>query len=410
MHGIFDKVYNTTNINVDKYIVYGNHFNIEGSSESIYTIDEVRDVKLILKSIDGEKEIKHTINYNLKEKNLTFKTSDLINQGIDLENLPIGVYVVLIDVEHYNEIHRLYTLSNNTEYPNTKYYTITKNGKNNEINIGFDKYINSNGTEFSYMYVKVEEITLPDEIYDIVIDAGHGGTDAGAVNGKNYEADIVLEYAVKLKSELEKIGLKVFLTRDGTEDKKEKMAYTMYDENGRVNEANKSKAKYSLSLHLNSNSEDISNGGVEIYAPSKSDLTFAKSLADNIVSIANTSYSNVPEYKKDEGVYVENFTKLAIESFRKRAEKDGYEPYNLTTDTPYLYMIRELGGICTNAFVDGRNTDYGANKYINSNIGIEAYLLELGYMNYDEDLNNILENKALYIQAIVKSVQDEILK
>ena len=71
-------------------------------------------------------------------------------------------------------------------------------------------------------------------------------------------------------------------------------------------------------------------------------------------------------------------------------------------------MIRELGGICTNAFVDGRNTDYGANKYINSNIGLEAYLLELGYINFDKDLDNILENQDLYVQAIVKSVQEEL--
>ena len=405
---IFHDVYKEENIDINKYIIYGNHFNLEGVSENIYTIDEVKDIKLILKSLDGGKKFKYPIKYNLKEKNLSFTSSELINDGIDLEKLPIGVYIVLIDVEHYNEIHRMYTLTNMTEYPNTKYYTISKNEKNNEINIGFDKYKSDSGKEFEYMYIKVQEATLPEDVYDIVIDAGHGGTDVGAVNGKYEEADIVLNYAIKLKSELEKIGLKVFLTRNGTEDEKEKMAYTMYDENGRVNEANKSKAKYSLSLHLNSNSEDISSGGVEIYAPSKSDLTFAKSLADNIVNIANTSYSKVTDYKKTDGVYVENFTKAVIESFRKRAVKDGYEPYNLTTDTPYLYMIRELGGICTNAFVDGRNTDYGANKYINSNIGLEAYLLELGYINFDKDLDNILENQDLYVQAIVKSVQEEL--
>ena len=316
--GIFDNVYKTTNIDVNKYIVYGNHFNIEGSSENIYTIDEVKDVKLILKSLDGENEIKYTIEYTLKEKNLTFSSSDLINQGIDLESLPVGVYIVLLDVEHYNEIHRMYTLANNTEYEDIEYYTITKSEKNNKINIGFDKYVNSDGIEFNYMYVTVQETVLPNDVYDIIIDAGHGGTDAGAVNGEYQEANIVLEYAIKIKEELEKIGLKVFLTRDGSEDKNEKTAYTMYDENGRVNIANASKAKYSLSIHLNSNAEKITSGGVEIYAPSKSDLTFAKSLADNIVNIANTSYSNTPEYKKDDGVYVENFTKASIESFRKK--------------------------------------------------------------------------------------------
>lgn len=407
---IFNNVYKSSYIDVNKYIIYGTHFNIEGTSENIYTIDKVKNVKLILKSLDGEKEFTYTIDYGLNDKNFEFLTSDLINKGINLESLPIGRYIVLIDVEHYNEIHRYYTLQNNTEYNEIEYYTITKNEINNKIVIGFDEYTSDSSNEFKYMYIEVEETDLPDEIYDIVIDAGHGGTDSGAVNKEYEEADIVLDYAIKLKEELGKLGLKVYLTRDGTEDVKEKMVYTMYDENGRVNKANSSKAKFSLSLHLNSNSDNISSGGVEVYAPSKSDLTFAKCLADNIVNMAGTSYSNVPEYKKDEGVYVENFTNASIESFRKKAVRGGYEPYNLTTDTPYLYMIRELGGICTNAFVDGRNTSYGANKYINSNIGIEAYLLELGYMNFEDDLNNILENKDLYIQAIVKSVQEEILK
>ena len=47
----------------------------------------------------------------------------------------------------------------------------------------------------------------------------------------------------------------------------------------------------------------------------------------------------------------------------------------MTTDTPYLYMLRETGGIATGAYVDGRNKSFGTNKYYNSNIGVEALLL-----------------------------------
>lgn len=408
--GIFETVYKETNIDINKYIVYGTHLNLEGTSEKIYTVDKIRGVNLLLKSLDGEKEFKYMIDYNLNDKKLEFSSSDLINKGINLEELPVGIYVILIDVEHFNGIHRLYTFNNLTEYSETEYYTITKNGKNNKIDIGFDKYIDSSNNEFNYMFIKVEEAQLPENVYDIVIDAGHGGTDSGAVNGDYEEADIVLDYAVKLKEEMEKIGLKVFLTRDGSEPENEKTAYTMYDENGRVNIACGSKAKYSLSLHLNSNKENIEDGGVEIYSPSKSDLSFAKSLADNIVTVANTTYSKNYEYKKDEGVYVQTLSKYSIESSRKSAEKAGYEPYDLTTDTPSLYMIRELGGICTNAYMDGRNKIYGANKFVNSNIGIESYLLELGYINNEEDLNNILQNQDLYIQAIVESVKDRLLE
>ena len=66
-------------------------------------------------------------------------------------------------------------------------------------------------------------------------------------------------------------------------------------------------------------------------------------------------------------------------------------------------MIRETGGIATNAFVDGRNKNYGTNKYYNSNIGIETYSIELGYMHIEDDLDNILKNENLYMQAISNS-------
>ena len=42
-------------------------------------------------------------------------------------------------------------------------------------------------------------------------------------------------------------------------------------------------------------------------------------------------------------------------------------------------------------------------KYYNSNIGIETYSIELGYMHIDDDLDNILKNENLYMQAISDS-------
>lgn len=105
------------------------------------------------------------------------------------------------------------------------------------------------------------------------------------------------------------------------------------------------------------------------------------------------------------GVYVQNFTNADILAFKTKANKGGYEPYNITTSTPYLYIIRETGGISTNAFVDGRNPSYGKNKYYNSNIGIESYLIELGYMIVEQDLNNLLSNSDAYMEGIAQSIQ-----
>ena len=159
-----------------------------------------------------------------------------------------------------------------------------------------------------------------------------------------------------------------------------------------------------LSLNLNDNNYSKKTGGVEVYAPNNCNLDFASLLAKNIVEKSNTYFSELTSFKKADGVYVRNFTNSDILSYKTRATKSGYEPYNITTATPYLYIIREVGGICTNAFVDGRNTSYGKNKFVDSNYGIESYSIELGYIRISQDLDNILNFSDNYVDAIYQSI------
>ena len=69
-------------------------------------------------------------------------------------------------------------------------------------------------------------------------------------------------------------------------------------------------------------------------------------------------------------------------------------------------MIRECGGIATNAFVDGRNKVYGKNNFVNSNIGIETYVVELGNMINNKDLENVVNHSDLYMKGISESIQN----
>ena len=64
-----------------------------------------------------------------------------------------------------------------------------------------------------------------------------------------------------------------------------------------------------------------------------------------------------------------------------------------------------LGGIATKAYVDGRNTSFGKNKYYNSNVGVETYLVNLGYSKIEEDMSNLNSNYASYMQAIADSIK-----
>ena len=392
---LFENINQFNNAKVDKYIIYGTHLNLEGNIQIPKISDiSIYSVHVVAKNIEGKEE-PLDCTYSYKDNLLTFSTIDKINKGLFLENLDETNYYLFLKVIFSNSEERYYSFENASKYTNTTYYKISKR---NKIDIKFDTF---NKTSFFGLFVsKIEN--LPNNVYDIAIDASHGGKDSGAVH-KNYkESEIVLKYAKNLKQKLEAQGYKVFLSRDGSESSTQDLS-DVYAENGRINTIQESHSKLLLSLNINNASSKA--GGVEIYAPTMCDLKFAKSLADNIVNKANTSYSSAKPFKQSDGVYVRNFKEYDILSFKASAILYKYEPYSITKLTPYHYMIREVGGIATNAFVDGRNSSYGKNKYFDSNIGIEAYLIELGYMNVQKDLNSIVKNEDLYTQAIVDTIQ-----
>lgn len=397
IHNLIDK---TIFVDVSKYTIYGTHFNIEGTIDIVKISGiKISNVDLCLRDLEG-KEYSIKSNFNIQDNLVSFSTTEKINEGLDLESLPINNYYVLLKVTFSNSDVKYYSLKNSSEYKDLTYYTITKNQTNNKIDISFKQSKN-----LQYMNLVVEKaVSLPDNVYDIAIDPGHGGKDKGAKSGDYTEAELVLKCGLDLKTKLENLGFKVFISRDGTENQSEDTANNMYNENGRVNILNNSHAKILLSLHLNEYNYNKKTGGVEVYAPCNCNLDFASKIAKNIVNTANTHYSELKTFKVQEGVYVRNFNNADILAFTSRAQKNGYEPYNITTSTPYLYIIRETGGISTGAFVDGRNTSYGKNNSFNSNVGIESYQIELGYMKIDEDLNNIVNNYDKYMEAITQAI------
>ena len=360
---VFDYKENIQGIGlINSYTIYGRFFNIEGELEGEYS-----SLNLVLK--DKEIEIEYPLIMETKNNKTIFKTNNLINEGINLENILNRNYLIYL-----KENDNYYTLKN----------TIDFNHLNNQ----------------NYMSLKSEKIKLPKDIYDIVIDPGHGGKDVGASSNGYFESKINLDYSLLLKEELEKLGLKVKLTR--TKDE----SISNYGKNGRVSIPYITKAKLMLSIHMNS-AKGIKNGGVEIYVPNHANNKFAKSIADNIVNNTSSNYSPNKSDKKENGVYLRTLTKNDIKEIENDAKKDGYKPYEkATTDSTYYYIIRETGGIITGAYIDNRNPKKEGNPYYNSNHGCESYLLELGYINSSSNLNILLKEKEKYVEAIVKSVKE----
>ena len=372
---------------VDKYYIYGDHFNIEGHMD----IDSYDDIKLVFKNLNTE------LSFDLEESNGKFFISSYINDGIYLDDIPINDYIVFIKVISGDDI-KYYSLKNDTSYNDISYYTVTNNGKNNLIKFNFSK------RNIDFLEVSVKSSDVPDNYYDVVIDAGHGGEDPGSSFASHNEADLNLEIALKLKKKLDSIGLRTVLTR--VDD-----SYPpAYGSNSRTSLPYDVSAKYFISIHLNSNDQKMKYGGVEVYAPNHCNLDFASSLASNIVKSADTTYSRNEAFKVSKGVYVRTFTSDDVSSSISEAKKKGYKPYSVSTDTNYYFMIRETGGFITGAYIDGRNKEVGKNNYYNSNIGAEAYLLELGYINYWPDLNKLVDNQDDYVSGIANAFKEKLKK
>ena len=145
-------------------------------------------------------------------------------------------------------------------------------------------------------------------------------------------------------------------------------------------------------------------GGVEVYVPNNIDYKLASSIADFLAD-TNLGYSKRIANKVLNGVYYEYFDAYMVNSSEEDMLSKGYNPYDIKAFAPTMYMIREVGGISTFAYVDDRNDKISENIYYNSNQTAEPYLIEVGYMSYVNDLKYIVNNT----DEISSSIKDGIL-
>lgn len=400
----------TTYAEINQYAIYGIHLNILGE----ITIEEnIENLKLVLSN--GKTEIDLQANFENNNNKYTFKTSEYINEGINLEKLPEEELYLLIKTESKNEenntITKYYSVENKSIYKNLEYYTLTKNNKNNKIDIEWNTY-----EECPTLRFKIKETTLPSDVYDITIDPGHDVTDPGKTvcfNGTNIidpdwygncefgslhkESDMNLYVSQKLKEKLENLGYKVTMTRNTEQDR-----VKIYDKMGSATMANDTKSKFSFAIHHNSsgiNGGIASLKGLELYVANDINFDFAKILINELKETASTVTSSKTQHLSDEGIYQRFFTEEEI-------LKDDVQPSNKTTKNIWYYYIREVGGISTRATNDGRYAPtYPKNEHYDSNNTAEPYLFELGYMDNVEDLNNIINNRENYANAIAQALK-----
>ena len=154
------------------------------------------------------------------------------------------------------------------------------------------------------------------DTYTVCVDAGHGGSDVGAVGlDGSYEKDDNLRLALKVKEALEESGVNVIMTRSDDSD-------TQLDSRSVI--ANKAKADLFVSLHRNSTVKANTTKGIEIWIHSSgSERSYAA--ADDILF---------------------NLEKVGISDnrgVRIGTQGDSDDDYAVIRDTDMTSMIIEMG-------------------------------------------------------------------
>lgn len=145
--------------------------------------------------------------------------------------------------------------------------------------------------------------------YTIVIDAGHGGVDGGAVGKITNERDINLEYAKTLKNICENLGMRVVMTRTD-----ENGLYSPFAANKKRSDMEKRKeiidssgADLVVSVHMNAFSSHSSRGAQVFYGLENER---GQKLAQKVQTSLHENISYAKALAKQGDFYILNCTSL----------------------------------------------------------------------------------------------------
>lgn len=208
-----------TTPNVEKYIpIYSN----DNQSLLIANINSVIPSSLYSSTADA-------LTYNLETANsqtesMTISFNNPVVHGFDRTNDEIIVY--LYNVSQYNEETFRNTFAKSNLFSNAKITLMNGNGLKLTIPIDKDSLVNTYiGADGKALKITVKAPKKPSVqkqpalqpskpgVKRVVIDAGHGGTDYGAIRNGINEKDITLDVAKRIEKLLKKQGYLVTMTR-----------------------------------------------------------------------------------------------------------------------------------------------------------------------------------------------------
>ena len=297
------------------------------------------------------------------------------NGGIDFSTLQSGSYYVTLNDK---------LLSATMVQDESVFYSVMRHRHAKEVELL---------VKDGHVILTIKEISqLPENVYDILIDAGHGGRDCGASGFGIAEREETLKVSKYLAKRFEEHGLKVKLTRTTNEDPAVgEFVYkeSPYRQNGRVEQVYQHKANYLISNHLNA--FDTTQAGYQLFSSIQTSNEWAQYVSESFQNVNHEAFDVlVSPHRQSYGTF--KYSALCPDEYL-------YTACELFEQIDYYYILRETGGIANHSYSLLKNND--AYKTV-PNYGAESLLVEYAYIDNQSDNARWLENWELWAEAVVK--------
>lgn len=343
----------------DAQTSYDNHQFI-GESLHIQSEDEFQTYEL-LEASSGERYV---------------FVNEMSDSGILLATIAPGNYLIIVDEAQLVS----------PEVFSQTWHTIQRQQRANKVTL------TSSGEA---VYLLVEGVDkLPADVYDVVIDAGHGGVDTGASGYGLLESEEMLKFSLVLVEHLEALGLKVKLTRADEHDPAGddvSMEEAPFVANGRITQVYETQAKLFISNHLNATEFALASG-FQIYSSITASNTLAQTISTSLIA-SGMEASNITDVSAlGDGTFKNWDVCLERISDKSNCRQEHED---------YYYAIRESGGSVTSAQkLALYHDDYAQTP----NYGATALLIEYGFINNYRENQVWLERYADYAQAVGQGI------
>ncbi len=349
----------------------------QADDEPLYVLDVDKSSNSVVLILSDELDEKDITSFSTKDQK--FFRQVVSFQGIlegSRKNFTFGQNAVT--VTQYNPKTVRIVLSSPKEFKLFK----ELDGKN--LTLGFGGSVSKNTSVSSKSTSKTSNKNVLNSNFKsdklIVLDAGHGGKDSGALSDKKgtlKEKDIVLSTTLKLGNELKKRGYKVFYTRSS--DK-------FINLRDRTKYANDKRADLFLSIHANA-------------APSASRAKSSEGVETFFLSPARSERSKKAAEKENQGDFEEinYFSKQSILNFLNREKIVASNKLAIDVQKNILTQTRKKYKI-----VDGGVRE--APFWVLVGAQMPAILIEIGYITHPSEGKRIA-NKS-FQDILVKGIAD----